>query len=307
LIRDAGDRAAAVRLRSDLIAGVREFFRARGVMEVQTPLVTASGVTDVHIDSTPLADGGYLRTSPEYAHKRLLAAGAGDLYELGAVFRRGERGRHHRPEFTLLEWYRLGWGWRELADETVALIESLMPDRRWTVSYIRWNDLVARHTGTDYARDGLPGVRAAAADAPHDLDEPELLDWLFASRVQPALPTDAITVVHHYPAIQAALARRVPGDPAWAERFEVFAGPVELANGYRELTDAGEQRARFEADNRRRAALGRPRMPVDENLLAALAAGLPECAGVAVGFDRLAMIAAGVDELAGIELFDDDA
>lgn len=294
-------------LRARMARSAREFFFDRDVAEVHTPLITATGVTDVHIECVELAEGGYLRSSPEYAHKRLLAAGLGDLYELGPVFRAGEKGLVHRPEFTLLEWYRLGWEWQALAHETVTLIETLAPANGRAIEFVRWADLVERETGLNYAEADVAGLAAATLDAPAGLDEPERLDWLFATRVQPALPADVITVVHHYPAIQAALARRDPGDPAWAERFEVFVGGLELANGYRELTDADEQRARFESDNRRRAALGLRKMPIDERLLDALASGLPECSGVALGFDRLVLLAAGADDLGETRLLDDDS
>lgn len=299
-----GDPAGLARLRARLARAAREFFDERGVLEVHTPLITDAGVTDVHIDSVAVAGDRFLRTSPEYAHKRLLAAGVGDLYELGPVFRGGERGRVHRCEFTLLEWYRVDRDWQSLAGETVELIDALAPAPGRTVEFVRWNDLVRRETGLDYARADDATMARACAEAPAGLDEPEQLDWLFATRVQPRLRADAITVVHHFPAVQAALARRDPDDPAWAERFDVFAGTLELANGYRELTDAREQRARFESDNRRRVALGRRPMPIDEPLLAALDAGLPECAGVALGFDRLVMLAAGADELGAVRLLD---
>jgi lysyl-tRNA synthetase class 2 len=297
--------ADRLRLRAALLSQARAFFAERGVTEVQTPLVTTAGVTDVHIDSVRLDDGRFLRTSPEYAHKRLLADGAGDLFELGPVFRAGEHGRVHRTEFTLLEWYRVGWDWAALARETVALVDALAPAPGRAVEFVRWSELVERETGLDYAQADDGALAEACADAPAGLDEPEQLDWLFATRVQPRLPADTVTVVHHFPSIQAALARRDPDEPRWAERFEVFAGGLELANGYRELTDPAEQRARFESDNRRRVSMGREPMPIDSALLDALASGLPECAGVALGFDRLAMLAAGADELGAVRVLDD--
>lgn len=294
--------AGRIQRRAAAARAVREFFAARGVREVHTPLITESGVTDVHIESVALADGRFLRTSPEFAHKRLLAAGAGDLYEFGPVFRAGERGRMHREQFWMIEWYRVGWSWRELADEAVALVETIASGRQWQTVLVAWRELVQSATGLAPETAFDRQLAKVADDAPQGLERPELLDWLFATRVQPRFPEDRITVVHDYPACQAALARLNPADPRFAERFEVFAGPVELANGYRELTDAGEQRRRFEADNRRRIALGRPPMPVDGSLLAALERGLPECAGIALGFERLLMVADAAESLDAVEI-----
>lgn len=286
-----------LRERAGIVDRIRGFFAARDVIEVQTPTITDAGVTDLHIESVALADGRFLRTSPEYAHKRLLSAGAGDIYELGPVFRAGENGRLHREEFLLLEWYRPGWGWHALADEVLALISHVTGRHNWAIEFIAWRSLLERETGIDFEAGTEAELRAAAADAPSGLDLPELLDWLFATRLQPALPDDCLSVVHDFPACQAALARLKPGQPQWAERFEVFAGPLELANGYRELTDPIEQSRRFEADNRRRLSLGRSEMPLDHALIAAMESGLPECSGVALGVDRLMMITLGANDI----------
>ncbi|MEX0914985.1 MAG: EF-P lysine aminoacylase EpmA [Wenzhouxiangellaceae bacterium] len=292
-----------VRLRAEIAAGIRRFFARRNVLEVHTPVITDSGVTDLHIESLSLADGRFLRTSPEYSHKRLLAAGAGDLYELGPVFRAGEHGRLHREEFLLLEWYRLGWDWQSLANEVIELIDSLTPNHDWTITFVAWRDLLQRTAGIDPETADNSELRTAAPGAPDGLDRPELLDWVFATRLQPGLPAGQLTVVHDFPACQAALARLKPGEPQWAERFEVFAGSVELANGYRELTDPVEQQRRFKADNLRRQSLGRARMPIDRDLIAALESGLPDCSGVALGVDRLMMIAGDTEDIAGTRLF----
>lgn len=305
MIESAGPPSASVdletlRARAGIIDRIRAWFGARGVLEVHTPAITAAGVTDLHIESMALADGRYLRTSPEYAHKRLLAAGAGDIYELGPVYRAGENGRFHRDEFLLLEWYRLGWQWRALADEVVELVARIASRQRWTVEFIEWRSLLARETGIEFEAATESDLRRAAPGAPDDLDRPELLDWLFATRLQPTLMEGCLTVVHDFPACQSALARLKPDHPQWAERFEVFAGPVELANGYRELTDPVEQRRRFHRDNLRRRELGRKTMPIDDALLGAMERGLPECSGVALGVDRLMMIALDVDDIAHI-------
>ncbi|WP_376691546.1 EF-P lysine aminoacylase EpmA [Wenzhouxiangella sp. EGI_FJ10409] len=298
--------AAALRRRAELLASVREFFARRGVVEVQTPLLTAAGVTDLHVESVATdAPAGWLRTSPEYFHKRLLASGLGDLYELGPVFRRGEAGRNHQPEFTLLEWYRVGWSWRRLAEEVVELIDHALasgPDPR-PVRWASWNDCFVEFLGIDALAASTTELQRLADDAPAGLERDALLDWLFASRIQPRFEANALTVVYDYPASQAALARIAPGNPGVAERFEVFAGPLELANGYRELTDAREQRRRFERDNRLREDNGQAPMPIDTALLAALAEGLPECAGVALGFDRLLMAACGEETIERVVSF----
>lgn len=286
----------ALRRRAGRLARVRGFFAARGVIEVETPVLAAAGVTDVQLEGYPVpaAAGRWLQTSPEYAMKRLLAAGFGDCYQITRAFRAGERGRLHNPEFSLLEWYRLGFGQRELMAELAELVAVLLgPAEPVTLTYRE-----------AFATAGLPdpleaddaALAASAARSgvtlPAGLDRDALLDLLFGTVVVSALPARCFVV--HFPASQAALARLSPEDPRVAERFELFCQGVELANGFRELTDAAEQRARFAADRARRAAAGRPLPAVDERLLAALEAGLPDCAGVAVGLDRLFMLAEGV-------------
>jgi len=283
--------------RARIVDNIRAFFSARGVLEVHTPTITEAGITDLHIESMALADGRYLRTSPEYSHKRLLSAGAGDIYELGPVYRAGENGRFHRDEFLLLEWYRSNWEWKALADEVLELIAHVTAPQKWRVEIIPWQALLSRETGIEFCTATENDLRRAAPGAPDDLDLPELLDWLFATRIQPALPERQLSVVHDFPACQAALARLKPDQPQWAERFEVFAGSIELANGYRELTDPVEQRRRFDQDNRRRRAFGRKAMPVDHALIEALEHGLPECAGVALGVERLMMVALAVEDI----------
>lgn len=288
-----------IRLRAELSARIRAHFAARGILEVQTGLITRYGVTEVHLASLALDDGRYLRCSPEFAHKRLLASGLGDLYELGQVFRAGEHGRLHREEFTMLEWYRLGWDWQRLAGEVLELITLALGAAR-PVQWISWRQLALQSLGFDPLDN--PGACALAlAEAPAGMDRPEQLDWLFSLRIQPRLPADSVIVVHGFPACQAALARLDPDDPGVAQRFEVFVDRVELANGYQELTDPVEQHTRFEHDQQRRMRLGLPAMPIDATLLDALERGLPECAGVALGFDRLVMLAAGDDQLLDIE------
>lgn len=293
--------------RATLIRALREFLDQRGLIEVQTPLVTASGVTDPHIESLALArNHGFLRSSPEYCHKRLLAGGFGDLYELGPVFRAGEHGRLHRTEFTLLEWYRLSWGWRELATEVLDLIQHAL-DRveqaRWAIQWLDWCESFERAGLPDPLQAGLAEIESVSEELPSDCDRDMRLDYLFATRIQPRLPASTLSVIHGYPASQAALARLDPNDPRKAERFEIFAGDVELANGYHELSDCNEQRRRFEKDRQKRQALGRPDMAADEGLLAALAHGLPDCSGVALGVDRLIMVGLNLADIEQVRPF----
>ena len=304
-------------LRARLYARVRAFFAERGVLEVETPILSAAANTDPnirsfgtrfhgHIDAGPPVR--WLRTSPEFPLKRLLAAGVGDCYELGRVFRDGEAGLHHNPEFTLLEWYRVGWDVRRLALEAVELVQQAlaMVGRHAEVEVLGYAELFARTVGVDVHRDPVDRLRAALGAVQVDpvaLDRDDWLDLLLTHRIQPALPAGRITVLHDYPASQCALARVRPGDPPLAERFEVYLGPHELANGYHELDDPGEQRRRFLADNERRRARGLEEMPLDERLLRALGA-MPDCAGVALGMDRLLMHLAGAAGIAEVLAFD---
>ena len=319
----AGERVPprdALALRARLNALVRDFFAQRGVLEVETPVLSAAGNTDLHIESfaTDFAGRGeagvrerFLRTSPEYPLKRLLAAGIGDCYELGRVFRTGEAGRSHNPEFTLLEWYRVGWDHHRLMDECAGLVGAALglAGRRCKVdktSYINWFkgelDLDPIHAGEAALRAPL----AEFAIDPQGLTRDDWLDLLVTHRLQPALPRDRITLVYDYPASQCALARirreGPGGSPGLAERFELYLGPHELANGYHELNEAAEQRARFERDNARRRERGLRELPIDENLLRVLDA-LPDCAGVALGMDRLLMCLLGSDDICDVLAF----
>ncbi len=295
-----------LRFRAQVVSTIRAFMAERRIMEVATPVQTAAGVTEPQIQSLPLGNGGgFLRSSPEYFHKRLLAAGSGDVYEIGPVFRSGERGRLHRPEFTLLEWYRIGQSWRDLADETVTLIQACSPPAKtgWTVRYASWSACFSDRLGFDPLIDSQAAQSLTETELPSDCDVSMRLDYLFAQKIQTAFPPGQLTVVHGYPADQAALAMLDPEDPSRACRFEVFAGPLELANGYQELTDASEQRARFEQDNRRRDQLGLPAMPIDEALLDAMAAGLPPCSGVALGLERLLLALSDADDISAVMAF----
>ena len=297
---------AGLRFRAEVVRAIRAFMDQRGVIEVATPLITDAGVTEPHIDSLEVGRAlGYLRTSPEYFHKRLLAAGVGDLYELGPVFRAGEHGLEHRTEFTLLEWYRVGQDWQTLAQETLDLVQACTPPltRPWRIRRTAWSDCFRERLGFDPLIDARPALDLTRTELPVDCDTTMRLDYLFARRIQKSFPPDQLTVVHGYPAAQAALAMLEPGDPRRACRFEVFAGTLELANGYQELTDASEQRRRFERDNQRRQQLALAAMPIDEALLAALSAGLPECSGVALGLERLLLALSGADDISAVMAF----
>jgi lysyl-tRNA synthetase class 2 len=308
---------AALQLRARLNATMRAFFAARGVLEVETPVLSAAAATDVHIRSFetrfcgPSASGPvrrFLRTSPEFFHKRLLALGVGDLFELARVFRDGEAGRRHNPEFTLLEWYRVGIDHHALMDEVETLIAACVALAGKTVRSRRlsYRDWFLEGLGIDplTAEDeALMAPLAGEGIAAQGLSRDDWLDLLITHRLQPALPGDGLLFVHGYPASQCALARLLPGEPPTAARFEVFLGRQELANGYWELTDAAEQRARFERDNARRAARGDLPLPIDERLLAAMTRGLPDCAGVALGVDRLLMFLQDSEDIRDVLAF----
>lgn len=304
----------ALRLRARLLAEIRDFFAARAVLEVETPAMAAAGASDVHIASlvTTCHTGGrerpmYLQTSPEFAMKRLLAAGSGPIYQICRVFRDAESGRLHNPEFTLLEWYRPDFDQQALMDEMDALLERLLPEPGTTRRH-SYRDAFLEHARVDPFDADTDALAALAVEAGLDvsvsdpLERDFLLEFLFSHTVQAALAAGRVHV-YDYPASQAALARVCPGEPPVAERFETFVDGIEIANGYHELADAEEQRRRFAADAAARERRGLPAIPMDERLLAALAHGLPDCAGVAVGLDRLFMLAAGEKNIDAVMAF----
>lgn len=288
-----------LRRRADLLARTRAFFAARGVLEVEAPLLAQGLVVDAHIDPIRCSVGGeprYLLPSPEAPLKRLLAAGSGPIYSLGRAFRDGERGRLHRPEFTMLEWYRPGWDEHELMDEVAELVTELVGTERFERR--TYADVFRELIDVDPHGDDVERLAAVAAEvgvtfdddvAPTDRDG--WLEVLFSLGVEPRLDPDVGTFVHDFPASQAALATVRAGEPPVARRFELLLGGMELCNGYHELTDAQAHRARFAAANEHRAALGKDRIRPDDELIAAIERGLPACSGVALGFDRLAMLA----------------
>jgi len=302
-----------LKLRADLLAKLRRFFAARGVMEVDTPALSRAAATDRHIHSFRVEDGlkghFYLHTSPEFPMKRLLASGSGDIWQLCKVFRSGEAGRMHNPEFSMLEWYRLGMDHHALMAEVAELITVLLPGRTQAPEYLSYRDAFLRHADIDpFSASKAECIAALTRDgrqvpAESELDQDGWLDMVAGDMVYPALGKGGLTFIYDYPANQAALARIRPGEPPVAERFEAFIDGVELVNGFHELADAAEQRRRFTADRTYRAAHGLMDVPMDERLLSALEQGLPECAGVALGFDRLVMIAAGARSIDEVTAF----
>ena len=310
---------AMLEQRAMLLARARRFFADGGVLEVDTPVVINAPVTDVHIHSARVdleapipgqpADASrpyFLHTSPEYAMKRLLAAGSGDIYQICHVVRGFERGRLHNAEFTLIEWYRLGFSLDDLMSEVDALVRALLGPVATgrTSEHITYREAFLRELRLDPFTATQDGLREAAAkfgftDAVPDHRD-ELLDFLMGTVIGPRLGASSLTFVHGYPATQAALARLDPHDARAALRFELYCNGIELANGFHELASATEQRARFDHDIAERRRTGLPVFPVDEFLLAALEAGLPDCSGVALGFDRTLMLAAAaktIDEV----------
>ena len=303
----------ALRLRARLLRETRAYFDGQGVLEVETPALCPTTVTDPAIESLEVRRGRadrsrYLQTSPEFAMKRLLAAGSGSIFQIARAFRDGEHGAHHNPEFTILEWYRVGFDHHRLIGDVDALLDRLLgpgPSSRTT-----FREAFSRHLGVDPFTTATAelhdacesfGFESRAADAARD----ECLDHLLAEAVQPALGPGRVYLLD-FPASRAALARVRRGVPDVAERFELYIDGVEVANGYHELRDAAELRRRMRRDVEARRKAGRPAPAVDERLLAAHEAGLPPCAGVALGFDRLVMLAGGYRSLREVLAFPED-
>ncbi|MGC3982299.1 MAG: elongation factor P--(R)-beta-lysine ligase [Steroidobacteraceae bacterium] len=284
--------------RARMLRAVRDYFAVTRALEVETPTLSAAAVSDIHLASVQTQVCGkpaYLHTSPEYAMKRLLAAGSGDIFQIARVYRDGESGRYHNPEFTMIEWYRLGYDHHQLMDDVEHLMGNLLParcmDRSERISY---QDAMQLYAQVDALNDPasllLAALQQAGIDVPLDIhqDRDGLLDLIMAVMVGPQLGRQRLTFVYDYPASQAALAR-IRGPVA--SRFELYLDGLELANGFHELGNASEQRTRFSLDLQQRTQRGLSIAPIDENFLAALAHELPDCAGVAVGFDRVMMCA----------------
>ncbi len=307
-----------LRLRAELLGRLREFFSAHSFLEVETPVLSADVTVDRHLDpiGVVLADDPrqpevgrrmWLQTSPEFGMKRLLAAGAKAIYQIARAFRNAEIGPLHNPEFTMVEWYRTGDGMPEGMTLLSALSDALLG--RGPAERLSYAAAFDDHVGIDPHGATVDELRVAArrlaVAAPGSLgdDRDGWLDLLLTERVQPQLGQARPTILFDFPASQAALARIRDGSPPVAERFELYVDGIELANGYHELLDAGVLRRRIGEANQRRAADGKPRLPEESRLLAAMAAGLPPCTGVALGWDRLVMIAAGAKSLAEVMAF----
>jgi elongation factor P--(R)-beta-lysine ligase len=311
--------------RAAVLTHARHFFLDRGVLEVDTPIVVNAPVTDVHIHSAKVefADNPrpfFLHTSPEYAMKRLLAAGSGDIFQICHVVRGLERGRVHNAEFTLIEWYRIGYTLDRLMHEVETLVRTLLSDVAFSLTseQLSYEEAFLRELQLDpfaasmdelanaASRVGFTGGSQPGAQPGPGAQRDELLELLMGTVIGPKLGQSSLTFIYNYPASQAALARVNPLDPRTALRFELYCKGVELANGFQELASADEQRERFERDNDERLRMGLPTYPLDERLLAALESGMPECAGVALGFDRTMMLAAEVDHIDDVLPFPTD-
>ncbi|WP_457668989.1 EF-P lysine aminoacylase EpmA [Thiolapillus sp.] len=301
--------------RANQLATIRQFFLQRDVVEVCTPVLSQAAGTDPAIEPLQTCYTGpghpsglklYLQTSPEFAMKRLLAMDSGPIYQIAQVFRDGEYGPRHNPEFTLLEWYRTGFDHHDLMDEVAELVSACL-HRKLPVEKISYVELFRQAFGWSPLEAGIEEMEAAALS--RDIHAQGLnqrdqwLDLLMSMVIEPNLGEQGLVFVYDYPSSQASLARRNADDPRVASRFELYYRGVELANGFHELEDAAEQRKRFEEENRQRRLRGQPPMPLDENFLAALEDGLPDCAGVALGLDRLLMLQLGETSLDGTLVF----
>ncbi len=311
--RPSSDPAAASR-RAELLQRARHYFAGQDILAIDTPALSRSAGTDPNVDNLTVRPNAgnvyFLHTSPEFCMKRLLADGYPDIYSICRVFRDGESGRRHIPEFTMAEWYRLGFDLPAIIEDTLQFIAACLDEPALIDSVIQF----------DYAEafQGFANVDVYEASADELVlgysddarlksimgeDRQALLDLILGTVIAPQFARNQLTVVRHYPAAQASLARLCPGDKRVADRFEVFCGDLELANGYVELTDAEEQRQRFHQDLELRQQTGRPLRPQDHRLLAALESGLPDCAGVAVGIERLQMVLDKTDDISDVVTF----
>jgi elongation factor P--(R)-beta-lysine ligase len=307
-------RLANLHARARALAAVRAFFAARDFVEVETPLVVPSPGLEIHLDAVRAGQGSYLITSPEYQMKRLLAAGCERIYQICKCFRGNEQGPHHAGEFTMIEWYRAYEGLDAIARDTEELVAAVVgtaavapPWPRMTVrdAMQRWAGVAV--AGDEPAAALVAKVRAAGIAVADGTAWDDAFFAAFVARVEPAIAAlERPLLLVDWPAPLAALARRQPHDPLTAARFEAYVRGIELANAFDELTDPVEQRARFEDDQRIRGERGWPVYPIDERLLAALAEGLPPCAGIALGFDRLVMLATGATRIADVLAFTTD-
>lgn len=295
-----------------MLHNIRAFFAERNVLEIDTPSISKTAVTDPQLESfvTHFQNQQYfLHTSPEFHMKRLLAAGSGDIYQLAKVFRNDEKGRHHNPEFTLLEWYRLGFDHFQLMGEIEILLTHIMPKKIQHFQRISYQHAFISQLQIDPLTATVSELKHSAQQ--HHIETPQgmsnnkdlWLDWLMIEKIAPSFKKNTFTFLYNYPASQASLARLDKNDARIANRFELFFGELELANGFYELTDAQEQKQRFEKDNEIRAQHNQKIMPIDNNLIDALNSGLPNCAGVAIGIDRLLMLLTNTTDIKHVMSF----
>ncbi len=296
-----------------ILQSIRAFFDSHNVLEVTTPILSHSAITDPQLESLStvfLSKPYYLQTSPEFFMKRLLVAGSGDIYQLGQVFRDDELGRHHQPEFTLLEWYRLGFNHHQLMDEVACLLNGLFGDKQIPIQRLSYQQAFVQQLSVDPltadARQLMHCAEQNRIPIPQGMDTNDKdmwLDWLMVDKIAPGFTKESFTFLYDYPASQAALAQLDDKDKRVAQRFELFYGELELANGFNELTDAGEQQKRFEEENSLRLLRQQKVMPIDKQLISALSYGMPACAGVAIGLDRLLMVLTGASHIQEVMSF----
>ncbi len=299
-----------LRLRAQLLHKIRDFFAQKSVLEVETPLLSATVGTDPNLDFfdtyyhyPPSYPKMYLQTSPEFAMKRLLASGSGSIYQICKAFRNGESGRFHNPEFTLLEWYRVGFGLDELMDEVADLLMLLFQDKLNDVVKVSYQILFKQYTGLDclgfdiqtYSNYANKNNKLIDIEALCGQNHAMWLDFIFSQAIQPQLSEGVLYMVYGYPACMSSLARVNSDNPLLTDRVEVFINGVELGNGYYELADAVEQERRFMAELAIRDEQKLPVIKKDTLLLAALTAGLPDCSGIALGLDRVLMLLSECD------------
>ena len=324
-----------------MLQAIRAFFAERNVLEVETPVISNAAVTDPQIESFQIESfqvesfsaqdhsqyhqkNYYLQTSPEFYMKRLLAAGSGDIFQLAKVFRDDENGRYHIPEFSMLEWYRSGFNHHQLMDEMQSLISCLMPEEKKHFQRISYQQAFINELQIDPFDADVNALKQCAEkhniETPWGMDDDRgmdnergmddhkdiWLDWLMVEKIAAGFAKNSFTFLYDYPASQASLARLDKDDARKANRFELFYGELELANGFYELTDANEQAQRFENDNETRRQRRQKTMPVDYALLAALQSGLPDCSGVAIGIDRLLMLLTGAGHIKEVISFGDE-
>lgn len=302
--------------RADIVQTIRQFFAQRNVMEVDTPAMSHATVTDIHLHTfqTEFVGPGYANgrklyfmTSPEFHMKRLLAAGSGCIYQICKSFRNEENGRYHNPEFTMLEWYRVGFDHHQLMDEMDAMLQLVLQCGQ--AERMTYQQAFLKVLGVCPLEASMAELKIAAASLGlSDIADPEddrdtLLQLLFSVGVEEKIGQSVPVFVYDFPASQAALAKINAQDPRVADRFEVYFKGIELANGFHELDNPTEQLKRFEEDNAKRIEMGIATQPIDHHLIAALESGLPQCAGVALGVDRLIMLSLECDHIDQVTAF----